>query len=106
MLTVEDALRHLGYDEPDETIGRTVTDELAEVKAYLQGAVGVDIFELMPEDPRVDTLMKAYLDDLHDDRGTTSAKAGNAKRGMIHSTEWQLRLELVRKREELEGASV
>lgn len=101
MLTVEDALRHLGYDEPDETISRTVTDELAEAKSYLQGAVGSDIFELMPDEPRINTLLKAYLDDMHDDRGTTSAKANNAKRDMVHSTEWQLRLELARKREEV-----
>ena len=104
MLTVEDALRHLGYDETDETISRTVTEELAEAESYLKGAVGADIFELMPDEPRVNTLLKAYLDDIHDDRGTTSAKANNAKRSMIHSTEWQLKLELVRKREE--GAAV
>jgi hypothetical protein len=100
MLTVEDALRHLGYDEADETITRTVTDELAGVKSYMQGAVGVDVFELMAEDPRVDILLKAYLDDLHDDRGTTSAKANNAKRELVNSAEWQLRLTLARKREE------
>lgn len=100
MLTLTDALRHLGYDEVDETITGTVTDELAEACSYLQGAVGEDIFELLPDDPRVDILLKAYLDDLHDDRGTTSAKAGNAKREMVHSTEWQLRMKLSRKREE------
>lgn len=100
MLTIQDALDHLGYDEVDEKITRTVTKELEGAKSYLQGAVGADIFELMPNEPRVDILLKAYLDDQHDDRGTTSAKAGNAKREMIHSTEWQLKLELARKREE------
>lgn len=100
MLTLEEALRHLGYDEVDDAITATVADELEEVKSYLQGAVGADIFDLMPEDPRVGILLKAYLDDVHDDRGTTSAKAGNAKRELVHSTEWQLRLELARKREE------
>lgn len=103
MLTIEDALRHLGYDEVDEVIRQTVTGELAEAKSYLRGAVGSDIFELMPEDERVDILLNAYLDELHDERGTNSAKASNAKREMVHSTEWQLRLELVRLRE---GASV
>lgn len=100
MLTIEDALDHLGYDEVDEKITKTVTEELEGAKSYLQGAVGADIFELMPNEPRVDILLKAYIDDQHDDRGTTSAKAGNAKREMIHSTEWQLKLELARKREE------
>lgn len=100
MLTLEGALRHLGYDEADDTIIATVTAELEEANSYLQGAVGDDIFDLLTDDPRVDILQKAYLDDLHDDRGTTSAKAGNAKREMVHSTEWQLRLTLSRKREE------
>lgn len=100
MLTIEDALAHLGYDEVDDSIMRVVSSELAEATGYLRGAVGVDVLELMPSESRVDTLLKAYLDDLHDDRGITSAKAGNAKREMIHSIEWQLRLELARLREE------
>lgn len=100
MLTIESALRHLGYDEVDEVITEQVTEELAEASSYLQGAVGDDIFELLPDDDRVDILLKAYLDDLHDERGTTSAKAAAAKREMIFSTEWQLRLTLSRKREE------
>lgn len=102
MLTTQDALHHLGYDEVDDVITEKVAAELDEACGYLQGAVGEDIFELMPEDPRVNILLKAYLDDLHDDRGTTSAKANNAKRDLIHSTEWQLRLELARLREEAE----
>ena len=103
MLTINDALAHLGYDEPDELITNKVTAELDEAEAYLQGAVGMDVFDLLPTDPRVNILLKAYLDDLHDDRGTTSAKAGNAKRELISSTEAQLKMELVRARE---GASV
>lgn len=100
MLTVIDALNHLGYDEADEVVTRLISSELEGARAYLRGAVGVDIFDLMPDDPRVDILLKAYLDDLHDDRGTTSAKAGNAKREMVRSSEQQLRLELIGKREE------
>ena len=100
MLTIDDALLHLGYDEPDDVITRKVTAELDEAEAYLQGAVGLDVFDLLPGDPRVNILLKAYLDDLHDDKGTTSAKAGNAKRELIHSTEVQLKMELVRAREE------
>ncbi len=103
MLTLESALRHLGYDEVDEVITAKVTDQLAEASSYLQGAVGEDIFALLPDDRRVDILLKAYLDDLHDDRGTTSAKANNAKRDMVLSTERQLRLALAKKRKEAEG---
>lgn len=104
MLTLNDALRHLGYDEVDDTIKETVTDELAEARVYLQGTVGKDIFDLLPDDQRIDILLKAYLDDIHDERGTTSAKAGNAKRSMILSTENQLRLDLVELREEASGS--
>lgn len=100
MLTLEGALCHLGYDEVDEAITERVAAELAESRSYLQGAVGEDIFDLLPDDPRVDILLKAYLDDLHDERGTASAKAANAKRDLVHSTEWQLRLTLSRRREE------
>lgn len=100
MLTIVDALYHLGYDEVDDVITGKVAGELAEASSYLKGAVGDDILDLLPDDPRVDILLKAYLDDIHDDRGTTSAKAGNAKRELVHSTEWQLRLTLSRKREE------
>ena len=103
MMTLDEALRHLGYDEVDDTIVSRVTSELEEAEAYLKGAVGTDVFDLMPEDPRVNILLKAYLDDLHDDRGTTSAKANNAKRSMIHSVEWQLKLELAKLREEEEA---
>lgn len=102
-MTLDEALRHLGYDEVDDTIVSRVTSELEEAEAYLKGAVGTDVFDLMPEDPRVNILLKAYLDDLHDDRGTTSAKANNAKRSMIHSVEWQLKLELAKLREEEEA---
>lgn len=100
MLTVIDALQHLGYDVADDVITKQVADELEGAKAVLKGAVGSDVFELMPDDPRVDIMLKAYLDDQHDDRGTHSAKAGTAKRDLIHSTEWQLKLELAQKREE------
>lgn len=103
MLTVDEALQHLGYDEVDDIIVKKVTSELEEAETYLKGAVGTDVFDLMPEDPRVNILLKAYLDDLHDDRGTTSAKANNAKRSMIHSVEWQLKLELAKLREEEEA---
>lgn len=101
MLTVEDALDHLGYDEVDDKIARTVAREMEEAKTYLKGAVGADVLDLLPDDSRVDILLKAYMDDLHDDRGTISAKSGNAKRELVHSTEWQLRMELARKREEV-----
>ena len=105
MLTLEDALLHLGYDETDAKIDSIVSANLREAEAHLLGAVGEDVLELLPEDARVDILLKAYLDDLHDDRGTTSAKANNAKRAMVHSAELQLRMKLIRERAKAEGAT-
>ena len=100
MPTITEALQYLGIDYADEVVTANVTRALNDAKSYLQSAVGHDIFELLPDDPKVGRLVLTYLQELYDERGTTSAKAGNAKREMIHSMEWQLRLELARKREE------
>lgn len=104
MLTIEGALKHLGYDVVDEVIRENVTAELEGAKSYLQGAVGADVFDLLPDHPTVDSLLRAYLDEMHDERGT-SAKSGNAKRERVHSQEWQLRLKLADLRATAEGAS-
>lgn len=105
MLTLKDALGHLGYDpeETDETVKRNVQRALNAADATLRGAVGDDIHTYLPDDPRVDTLTLAYLDDLYDTRGVY-AKAENALRSLIHTQELQLRLELRRAREAGEGA--
>ena len=100
MPTIADALLYLGIDYADETVRANVTRALNDAQGYLQSAVGADVFDLLPEDPKVGRLVLTYLQELYDERGATSAKAGNAKREMIHSMEWQLRLELARKREE------
>lgn len=106
MLTIDDALMHLGIDYADGQVTRNVTRALQDAQSYLRSAVGTDVFELLPDDSKVDRLVLAYLSDLYDERGT-SAKAGNAKRDMIHSMELQLRLELARIRETAaEGAGL
>lgn len=104
MPSYEEALQHLGIDYADDMVTANVIRALNAAKAYLQGAVGEDVFDLLPDNPKVGRLVLTYLQDLYDERGT-SAKAGNAKREMIHSMEWQLKLELARKREEV-GAVV
>ena len=106
MLTLDDALAHLGIDYADGQVTRNVARALQDAQSYLQSAVGADVFELLPDDSKVDRLVLAYLSDLYDERGT-GAKAGNAKRDMIHSMELQLRLELARIRETAaEGAGL
>lgn len=100
MPTIIEALQYLGIDYADDVVTANVTRALNDAKAYLQSAVGADVFDLLPDDPKVGRLVLTYLQELYDERSTTSAKAGNAKREMVHSMEWQLRLELARKREE------
>lgn len=98
-LTVDELMQHLGIDERDELVVANVTSALTDAEAYLKGVVGDDVFDLLPEDPKVDRLWKVYAQEIYDER-STSAKAGNAKREMVHSMEWQLKMELARAREE------
>lgn len=102
MLTINEALDHLGIDYADEKVTRNVGSALKDAQRYLQGTVGADVFDLLPDDERVERLVKVYLTEIYDEP-STSAKAGNAKREMVHSMELQLRMELARLRE---GATV
>jgi uncharacterized protein involved in type VI secretion and phage assembly len=98
MLTVDEALDHLGIDYADEKVTCNVTAALKDAQAYLRSVVGDDVFELLPNDEKSDRLVKCYLTEMYDER-STSAKVGNAKREMVYSMEMQLRLELSRARE-------
>jgi hypothetical protein len=98
MITIDDALDHLGFDQADEVVRKNVTRALNSAEATLRGSVGEDVEKYLPNDPRIDTLILAYLDDLYDERGV-SAKVSNATRYMVSSQEWQLRLELQRAKE-------
>lgn len=102
--TIEEALEHLGYDYADDVTQRNAARALSAAVATLRGSVGDDVEELMPNDPRAAELVLIYLDDLWDEKGT-SAKVSVATRRLVHSMEWQLRLELSRLRE-AEGATV
>lgn len=101
-LTVDELLLHMGIDERDAQIIANATSALDDAEAYLRSAIGDDVFELLPDDPKLTRLWKVYAQDMYDER-STSAKAGSAKRDMVHSMEWQLRMELARARE---GADV
>lgn len=100
MPTLIDFLLYLGYDETDDNITRNANSALESAKSYVKRAVGDDVFELLPNDPTVVELVKIFGKDFYDERGSTSAKAGNAQRAMVQSMMLQLRLELSRKREE------
>ena len=98
MLTIDEALEHLGIDYADEKVTRNVAAALKDAQTYLRSVVGDDVFELLPHDDKAERLVKCYLAEIYDER-STSAKVGNAKREMVHSMELQLRLELARARE-------
>lgn len=99
MPTIEEIMQHLGIDYADDDILANVTSALEDAVSFLKGAVGDDVLDLMPDDRRVARLIKVYAKEIYDERGT-GAKAGSAKRDMVTSMELQLKMELIRKREE------
>lgn len=99
MPTVEDALKYLGIDYPDDVIRTNVTRALATAVSTLHGAVGEDVETLMPDDPRAKELVLIYLDDLYSQRGI-SAKVTGTTRRMVADMVLQLQMELRIRREE------
>ena len=104
MPTIDEALHYLGIDYADEAVTINVQRALNTALATLHGAVGDDVETFLPGDPRIDTLVLMYLDDIYSDRGVVSAKTGNASRRLVESMELQLRLELRRAKEEAGGS--
>lgn len=101
MLTIEDALVHLGHDiDADDITRRKVAACLAAAERTMLGAVGDDVREILPDDPRADELVRIYLDDLYDERGL-SAKVSGAMRRQVQTLEQQL---IAERRRALKGA--
>lgn len=98
MVTVEDALQHLGIDYADKVITANVARALKAADSTLRGVVGADVWDLMPADGRPEALVLTYLDDLYTNRGT-SAKVSNAVRLSVQTMELQLSMELRRLRQ-------
>lgn len=99
MPTYEEALAYLGIDYPDEVVKRNVNRALATAQKTLLGAVGDDVEQYLPDDPRVKELALIYADDLYSNRGV-SAKVSGATRKLVFDMVQQLRLELRTAREE------
>lgn len=93
MVTIDEALQHLGIDYPDKVITANVTRALKAADSTLKGAVGADVWELMKDDGRPEELLLTYMDDLYSERGV-SAKVSGATRRMVAAMELQLQLEL------------
>lgn len=98
MPTIEEALQHLGYDHADAMIEANVKKALAAAIGTVKGAVGQDVEDYLPDDPRTVELVFAYFDDIYDERGV-SAKVSGAVRRSVQTMETQLRLELRAKKE-------
>jgi hypothetical protein len=97
--TYEEALAYLGIDYPDEVVQRNVNRALATAQKTLLGAVGDDVEQYLPDDPRVKEVVLIYTDDLYSNRGV-SAKVSGATRKLVFDMVQQLRLELRMAREE------
>ena len=102
MVTLQDAYDELGYDEVDDVITRKVTRNLETAKAMMRGAVGEDVEEYLPGDPRIDELVLYFLGEVHDNRGGGQKQAA-ARSRHAHDIEHQLINELRRKKEEAAG---
>lgn len=99
MPTLEEALSYMGIDYADEFVMRNVKRALDTARKILHGAVGEDIEDYFPNDPRVSELILIYAEDLYSERGVM-AKVGNSTRKLVASVELQLKLELLRAKEE------
>ena len=100
MPNIEDFFKYAGIDYPDEVVTVNASRALSAAYQTLCGAVGADVWELLPDDERVRMLTLIYADDLYTNRGV-SAKVSNAVRLSVQTMELQLRMELRRKRQEV-----
>lgn len=98
MPTLNDALQYMGIDYVDAMVSANAQRALDTAKRILKGAVGEDVFDLMPDDERARELVLMYTDDLYSERGV-ALKVSAATRKLAADMELQLRLELKRARE-------
>lgn len=99
MITVEEAIKQLGYDYTDATVLATGKRKFDAAEKRLKRSVGDDIWDLLPDDPEAIDLLMSYLEESFNEQGVTSAKTSNAKRAAVADAELHLRLELARLRE-------
>lgn len=99
MVTIEDALEHLGYDDHDEVIDRKVQRALNTGYAKMRGAVGEDVENYLPDDPRIDDLVLCYTAEAYDNR-EGGQKQASVRSRHAHDLELQLKAELRRKKRE------
>lgn len=93
MPTIEDARAYLGIDYADEVTDKNITRCLKTAQSVLYGAIGEDVEDFLPGDPRIEELQLIYMEDLYSQRGL-AAKVSNAIRRQVSDMEQQLRMEL------------
>lgn len=93
MPTIEDARAYLGIDYADDVTDKNLSRCLKTAQSVLHGAVGEDVEDFLPGDPRVEELQLIYAEDLYSQRGI-AAKVSNATRRQVFDMEQQLRMEL------------
>ena len=102
MLTIQEALLYKGMTpevyEGDTVVETNAARALKTARQTVLGAVGSDVEDYLPGDPRIDELQLIYFDDLYSERGV-SAKVSGATRRLVFDMEQQLRLELARAKE-------
>ena len=99
MLTQEKALKYLGIDYADDLIKDNVDRCILTANAVLRSAIGEDVLDYLPDDPRILELELIYMEDLYSQRGI-GAKVSGATRRLVACMELQLRIELRIKKEE------
>ena len=92
-IAIENARAYLGIDYADEVTDKNITRCLKTAQSILHGAVGEDLEDFLPGDPRAEELQLIYMEDLYSQRGV-SAKVSNATRRQVFDMEQQLRMEL------------
>lgn len=94
--TIEDQKAYSGIDYADEMVEKNLTLALATANRTLEGAIGADVKELLPDYEIAHTLVLIYGDDLYSNRGvlnSENAKVSGATRRMTHDLEEQARME-------------
>ena len=101
MPTFEEALDYLGIDYADHVIRQNVQRALDAAVGVIRGAVGEAVYDMFPGSPKLKELTLLHVADLYDERNTTTLKANAVNRRIVDSIEWQLKMELRRKKEKL-----
>ncbi|MDE5884745.1 MAG: head-tail connector protein [Oscillospiraceae bacterium] len=100
MPTLEEALAYLGIDYADDMVSSNVQRALNAAVGVVKGAVGDDVIDSFPDNAKLRELILLHMADLYDQRNTTTLKGNAVNRRIVDSIEWQLKLELKRRKEE------